>query len=100
MFLYNKRRNLAEAEKLFQRVLSLNDEYVEALVDYAVLCWNRYRMADADRKQPQDKQRAERMLRSACTIVQSAGLHHSRAYSKLALLLDADGKGQVEKPEP
>ena len=65
-----------------------------------VLCWNRYRMADADRKQPQDKQRAERMLRSACTIVQSAGLHHSRAYSKLALLLDADGKGQVEKPEP
>ena len=36
MFLYNKRRNLAEAEKLFQRVLSLNDEYVEALVDYAV----------------------------------------------------------------
>ena len=65
-----------------------------------MLCWNRYRMADADRKQPQDKQRAERMLRSACTIVQSAGLHHSRAYSKLALLLDADGKGQVEKPEP
>ena len=50
MFLYNKRRNLAEAEKLFQRVLSLNDEYVEALVDYAVLCWNRYRMADADRR--------------------------------------------------
>ena len=48
----------------------------------------------------QDKQRAERMLRSACSIVQSAGLHHSRAYSKLALLLDADGKGQVVKPEP
>ena len=60
LFLYNKRRNLAEAEKLFQRVLSLNDEYVEALVDYAVLCWNRYRMADADRRQVQDTPRGER----------------------------------------
>ena len=46
----------------------------------------------------QDKQRAERMLRSACSIVQSAGLHHSRAYSKLALLLDADGKGAEALP--
>ena len=38
------------------------------------------------------------MLRQALDIVQAAGLHHSRAYSKLALLLDAEGKGDEALP--
>jgi tetratricopeptide (TPR) repeat protein len=98
LFLYNKKRDMKRAEGLFQRVLSLNGEYVEALVDYAVLCWNRYRMADRDRKDDDDKHKAERMLRQALAVVQAAGLHHSRAYSKLALLLDADAKRDEALP--
>jgi len=97
LFLYNRKRNIALAENLFQRVLSLNGEYVEALVDYANLCWNRYRMADKDRKDENDKHKAERMLRQAVDIVQGAGLHHSRAYSKLALLLDAEHEDKSDE---
>ena len=63
LFLYNRKRNISLAENLFQRILSLNAEYVEALVDYANLCWNRYRMADRDRRDENDKHKAERMLR-------------------------------------
>ena len=49
--------------QLFQRCLSINDEYVEALVDFAVMCWARYRMADADRRWCMEKRRGRKWRR-------------------------------------
>jgi len=88
LFLYNKKRDLKTAEEMFRAALRVNPEYVECLLDFGVMCWNRWRMADADRKEDNDRHKAAAMLRKAVAIVSHAGLTHPRAYSKLALWLD------------
>lgn len=49
LLLYNKKKDIANAELMFQRILERAPDYTEALLDYGCLLWNRYRMADKDR---------------------------------------------------
>ena len=49
LLLYNKKKDIPNAELMFQRILEKAPDYTEALLDYGCLLWNRYRMADKDR---------------------------------------------------
>jgi tetratricopeptide (TPR) repeat protein len=49
LLLYNKKKDIPNAEMMFQRILEKAPDYTEALLDYGCLLWNRYRMADKDR---------------------------------------------------
>jgi hypothetical protein len=43
LLLYNKKKDVANAETLLQRCISINPDYTEALLDYGCMCWLRYK---------------------------------------------------------
>ena len=96
LFLYNRKKDTRQAEDMFVRCLRVSEDYAEALVDYGLMCWLRWKMEDADRRDVQDKHNAERMLRKAVKLTSGPGRLHARACSKLALFLD-EALGRAEE---